>query len=191
MLPSLLPFTFIGLLLSMQIAADGTYRSRPDLSPPHLNTTVPCDGRCESGYLFVAPFVGYTNPENHGPKQAAPYILTDAGDLVWSGFTYFATWAGNFQTSRWKGQDVLSAFEGAHNGLHGHGHGHHTLLNQNYETIRELRAGSHALSDKHEFIIIDEVSALIQIHQPLQMNLEPYGGLDGQTWIVDARFQGM
>ncbi|KAM3504739.1 hypothetical protein MY11210_008241 [Beauveria gryllotalpidicola] len=87
------------------------------------------------------------------------------------------------------GQDVLFAFEGAHNGLHGHGHGHHTLLNQNYETIRELRAGKHALSDKHEFIIVNETSALIQIHHPLQMNLEPYGGLDGQTWIVDARFQ--
>lgn len=172
------------------VTGDGTYRSRPDLSPPRMNVTIPCDDRCEQGFLFVAPFVGYADPENHGPKQPAPYILTDTGDLVWSGFTYFSIWAGNFQAARWRGKDVLFAFEGAHNSLHGHGHGHHTFFDQNYQNIRELRAGNHMLSDKHEFIVVNETSALIQIYHPMQMDLRPYGGVDGQTWIVDARFQG-
>ena len=176
--------------LAAGIVADETFRSRPDLSPPHLNVTIECSGRCESGFIFIAPFVGYADLFDHGPLQSGAYILTDSGDLVWSGFTYFSIWAANFQAARWKGQDVLFAFEGAHNGLHGHGHGHHTILDQHYQTIRELRAGNHLLSDKHEFIILDEKTALFQIYHPMQINLTPYGGTDDQSWIVDARFQG-
>lgn len=191
MLSSLSGLATTVLVLCTAAIADSTYKSRPDLAPPHLNITIPCDGKCEKGFLFISPFTGYTDPTDHGPLQAAPYILTDTGDLVWSGFTYFSTWAGNFQAARWKGQDVLFSFEGAHNSLHGHGHGHHTFLDQNYQNIRELRAGSHMLSDKHEFIIVNETSALIQIYHPMQLDLDPYGGVEDQTWIVDARFQGM
>lgn len=90
-------------------------------------------------------------------------------------------WAGNFQAARWKGQPVLFSFEGAHNSLHGHGHGHHTFLDQNYQNIRELRAGNHMLSDKHEFIVLNETTALFQIYQPVQKNLRRYGGTDKQT----------
>ncbi|KAF5643979.1 hypothetical protein F25303_6154 [Fusarium sp. NRRL 25303] len=155
---------------SFPVAADGRYQSRPDLSPPTLNITMPCGGNCSESYLFVAPFTGYDDP---------------------SGFTYFSIWAGNFQAARWKGQPVLFSFEGAHNSLHGHGHGHHTFLDQNYQNIRELRSGNHMLSDKHEFIVLNETTALFQIYQPVQKNLRRYGGTDKQTWIVDARFQEM
>ena len=158
--------------------------------PPSPACSVPGPrGRCETGFIFVAPFVSDADLSDHAPLQSRAYIHTEYGDLVWSGFTYFSTWAGNFQAARWKGQDVLFAFEGAHNGLHGHGHGHHTILNQHYQTIRELRAGNHLLSDKHEFIILDEKTALFQIHHPMQSNLTPYGGSNDQSWIVDARFQ--
>lgn len=172
------------------VAADGSYRSRPDLSPPHLNITIPCEGRCEPGYLFIAPFTGFADPVDHGPLQQSPYIISDTGDLVWSGYTYFSTWAGNFQAARLHGEDILFAFEGAHNSLHGHGHGYHTFLNQRYQNIQELRAGNHMISDKHEFIIMNESTALFQIYHPLQRNLKRWGGTKGQTWIVDARFQG-
>jgi hypothetical protein len=180
----------LGLLLTPSLA-DGSYRTRPDLAPPHLNITIPCSSSCERGYLFVAPFTSYGDPDDRGSIQGAPYILTDTGDLVWSGFTYFSIWAGNFQAARWKGKDVLFSFEGSHNGLHGHGHGHHTFLNQHYDNIRELRAGNHMLSDKHEFIILNERTALIQIYHPVQVDLTDYGAVsNSQNWIVDARFQG-
>ena len=71
------------------------------------------------------------------------------------------------------------------------GHGHTTFLNQNYETILELRAGNHRLTDKHEFTIVNETTALIQIYHPVPWNLTAYGGSDEQQWIVDARFQGV
>ncbi|KAF5664706.1 hypothetical protein FHETE_6977 [Fusarium heterosporum] len=178
-------------VFTLLAAADTRYRSRPDLSPPTLNITIPCHDNCSDGYLFVAPFTGYEDPVNHGPLQGAPYILTSTGDLVWSGFTYFSIWAGNFQAAKWKGKPVLFSFEGAHNSLHGHGHGHHTFLDQDYQNIRELRAGNHMISDKHEFIVLNETTALFQIYHPLQKNLALYGGTAEQTWIVDARFQEM
>jgi hypothetical protein len=138
----------------------------------------------------VAPFSGYPEGTHHGPAQAAPYIFTDAGDLVWSGYTYFSIWATNFQKARYKGRNVLFCFEGSHNAAYGHGHGHTTILDQNYETIRELRAGNHRLTDKHEFHIVNEETALIQIYHPVPYNLTAYGGSEEQQWIVDAKFQG-
>ena len=93
-------------------SANWRYKSRPDLSPPTLNITIPATHEVEKGYLFVAPFAGFPEGTHHGPQQAAPYIFTDTGDLVWSGFTYFSIWATNFQAGRWKGQDILFSFEG-------------------------------------------------------------------------------
>jgi hypothetical protein len=172
------------------VSANWKYKSRPDLAPPTLNITIPATKDVEKGYLFMAPFAGYPEGTHHGPLQAAPYIFTDTGDLVWSGFTYFSIWATNFQTARYKGQNILFCFEGSHNAAYGHGHGHTTFLDQNYETIKELRAGNHRLTDKHEFIIINEETALIQIYHPVPRNLTAFGGSPEQQWIVDARFQG-
>ncbi|KAJ5818922.1 hypothetical protein N7474_004513 [Penicillium riverlandense] len=171
-------------------AADWQFKTRTDLAPPRLNITIPATTDVEKGYLFVAPFPGEVNtPGSHGPRQQGPYIFRDDGELVWSGYTYFSIWAANFQKARWRGQDVLFSFEGDHNPGYGHGHGHATLLNQRYETIRELRAGNHKLMDKHEFHVINEETALIQIYQPVPRDLSRWGGSAEQQWIVDAIIQ--
>jgi hypothetical protein len=70
------------------------------------------------------------------------------------------------------------------------GHGHITFLDQHYETIRELRAGNHKFSDKHEFHIINEKTALIQVYQPVPRDLTAYGASAEQQWIVNAIIQG-
>ncbi|KAL4909332.1 hypothetical protein BDW74DRAFT_146397 [Aspergillus multicolor] len=173
------------------VAADWQFKSRTDLAPPRLNITIPAAPDVEKGYLFVAPFAGYadTTGEQHGPRQAAPYIFRDDGELVWSGYGYYSIWATNFQKARWKGKDVLFCFEGDHNPGYGHGHGHTTILDQHYETIRELRAGNHKLTDKHEFHVINEETALIQIYQPVPADLTPWGASPEQQWIVDAIIQ--
>ncbi|KAI9935033.1 hypothetical protein ASPWEDRAFT_162051 [Aspergillus wentii DTO 134E9] len=170
-------------------SADWQFKSRTDLAPPRLNITIPATSEVEKGYLFVAPFPGLTTPGNHGPRQEGPYIVRDDGELVWSGYTYYSIWAANFQKARWNGKDVLFSFEGDHNPAYGHGHGHATFLDQNYETIRELRAGNHKLMDKHEFHIIDEKTALIQVYQPVPIDLSRWGGSPEQQWIVDAIIQ--
>jgi len=173
-------------------SADWQFRSRPDLAPPRLNITIPATKDVEKGYLFIAPFAGYpdTPTEQHGPRQAGPYIFRDNGDLVWSGYGIYSIWATNFQVGRWKGKDVLYSFEGDHNAGYGHGHGHITFLDQHYETIRELRAGNHKLVDKHEFTIVNEETGLIEVYQPVPKDLTAWGGSSEQQWIVNAIFQG-
>ncbi|KAJ5511410.1 hypothetical protein N7453_003513 [Penicillium expansum] len=149
--------------------ADWQFKSRTDLAPPRLNITIPATKDVEKGYLFIAPFPGqWAEPQFHGPRQEAPYIVRDDG---------------------WNGQDVLFSFEGDHNPAYGHGHGHATILNQRYETIRELRAGNHKLMDKHEFHVVDEKTALLQVYQPVPRDLSRWGGSAEQQWIVDAIFQ--
>jgi hypothetical protein len=174
------------------VTADWQYRSRPDLAPPRLNISIPATKDVENGYLFVAPFAGFpdTPTEQHGPRQAGPYIFRDDGDLIWSGYGIYSIWSTNFQAARWKGKDVLFSFEGDHNAGYGHGHGHITIMDQHYETIRELRAGNHKLVDKHEFHVINEETGLIQIYQPVPRDLSAWGGSAEQQWIVDAIIQG-
>ncbi|PLN86123.1 ASST-domain-containing protein [Aspergillus taichungensis] len=178
-------------LLPSLAAADWQFKSRSDLAPPRLNITIPATSDVEQGLLFVAPFAGFPDKpgEMHGPRQAAPYIFRDDGELVWSGYSYYSIWATNFQMARWKGKDVLFCFEGDHNPGYGHGHGHTTFLDQHYETIRELRAGNHKITDKHEFHVINEETALIQVYQPVPMDLTPWGASPEQQWIVDAIIQ--
>lgn len=171
------------------VLADWQYRSRPDLSPPQLNITIPAKGT-SPGYLFIAPFSGFPQVGNlFGPRQAAPYIFKDDGELVWSGFSYFSIWATNFQAGTVNGEDVLFSFEGSHNPGYGHGHGHITFLDKHYETTRELRAGNHKIIDKHEFHIVDGKTGLVQIYQPVPYDLTPYGATKKQQWIVNAIFQ--
>lgn len=176
-------------LLIGSVFGDSQFRSRPDLAPPRLNITIPANNT-SPGYLFIAPFSGFPDiGVSHGPRQSAPYIFTDEGELVWSGFSYFSIWATNFQTARVNDEDVLFSFEGSHNANYGHGHGHITLLNNRYETIRELRAGNHRICDKHEFHVVSEKTGLIQIYQPTVADLSPWASSSEQEWIVDAVFQ--
>lgn len=98
-------------------AADWQFRSRSDLAVPRLNITIPAAHGVEKGYLFIAPFAGLqdTAYEQHGPRQAGPYIFRDDGDLIWSAYGYYSIWSTNFQKVRYNGKDVLACFEGDHN----------------------------------------------------------------------------
>lgn len=115
--PGFLPAVAAISILCSTAAADWQYRSRPDLAPPRLNITIPAANNTEQGYLFLAPFAGFpdTSSEQHGPRQTGPYIFTDTGDLIWSGYGIYSIWSTNFQAGRWKGQDILFSFEGDHN----------------------------------------------------------------------------
>jgi hypothetical protein len=105
-------------------------------------------------------------------------------------FAYVSGWAGNFQTAKFKGEDILFAFEGSRNALHGHSHGHVKLLDKYYETTKEVRTGNHAFLDLHEFHIVDENTALVESYVPVPFDLREYGAGPKSQWIVDARFQG-
>ncbi|KAL2312162.1 Secreted protein [Schizosaccharomyces pombe] len=169
--------------------ADWQFHSRPDLSPPKLNVTISSSKDLSPGYLFIAPYSGYFDNKIRYPRQPGPYIFTDEGELVWSGFGYISIWAANFQAGKINGEDVLFSFEGSHNPNYGHGHGHVTVLNSNYETVKEIRAANHKVADKHEFHIIDEKTGLIEIYQPVPRDLKEFGANPEQRWIIDSIIQ--
>lgn len=173
------------------VHANWQYRSRPDLSPPSLNITIPATPEVDEGYLFVAPYRGFVQSEGlDGPEQPGAYIFRDDGDLVWSGLGMLAGWVGNFQATRWRGMDVLQAFQGTLDSFHGHGYGHPTLLNQHYESVREIRTKMPSIISIHEFRIVNEKNALVEVFQPVAMDLSRYGGQPNQQWIADGIFQG-
>lgn len=179
--------TLVGLSAVPLGSADWTYKSRPDLSPPRLNITVPASALVETGYLFVAPY----GDSREGTPQQGPYIFDTAGELLWSGFGYFAPVTANFQPARWRGHgDVLLAFEGAMNRYRGHGHGHHKIMDTHYQTIREVRSGGPYLSDMHEFHVVNERTALVGSYTPREMDLKLYGGDEDQTWVIEYILQG-
>lgn len=171
--------------------ADEQFKSRPDLSVPRLNITVPATSDVSDGYLFIAPYSGFTKGQGFdGPEQQAGYILRDDGDLVWSSLGYLSGWIGNMQVSLVNGRPHLSVFEGTLDSFHGHGFGHPTVLNERYERTHHLRGGNHKIISIHEFNIHESGTAMIEVYQPYQTDLTLYGGNDAQSWIVNSIFQG-
>ncbi|KAH8896889.1 hypothetical protein GQ53DRAFT_792100 [Thozetella sp. PMI_491] len=190
MLTFITPALGVLTLIAPTVRADWQFVSRPDLSPPLMNISIPAGEDVAKGYIFVTPYRGFIQSEGlDGPEQPGAYIFRDSGDLVWSSIGIMDGWVGNFQVTRWRGEEVLQAFQGTLDSFHGHGYGHPTLLNRHYESIREVRPANHRIISIHEFRVVDEKSALTEIYQPTAIDLSPYGGKPDQQWIADAIIQ--
>jgi hypothetical protein len=168
---------------------DWQYHSRPDLSPPRLNITVPADSsRVEKGYIIVAPYGGFGDGVR-GPEQPGAYIFRDDGELVWSGVGYLGGWVANFAVTEFKGRPVLRAFQGLLDPSHGRMYGYHVILDDHYQVVRSVRAGSHRLVSAHEFQIVDGKSVLVETPVARPVDLTPWGAVEGQAWVVSGGFQ--
>ncbi|CAG8978535.1 hypothetical protein HYALB_00012266 [Hymenoscyphus albidus] len=182
-------FTAI-LVLARSCLADAQYKSRPDLSPPRLNITIPATSEVESGFIFTSPYGSSLLPTGKsGPEQPGAYIFTDTGDLVWSSLGYISGFVANFQAGQYEGQDVIYAFQGMIDLLHGHGFGRPVILSQKYELINYVTGGNHKVLDLHEFTIVDGKTALVEIYQQTVADLSAFGANETQNWIVDGVIQ--
>ncbi|PYI12862.1 secreted protein [Aspergillus violaceofuscus CBS 115571] len=179
--------TLVSQLASLA-TADWQYRSRPDLSPPKLNITVPAAASTAPGYIFTAPYLGF-DPGSTGPEQPGAYIFTNDGDLVWSATGYLAGWVADFGPTVVDGRLVLRAFQGGLDAPHGRMYGDHVLLDDHYEAIKTVRAGSHRLVSCHEFQVLEGETVLIETPVSIPTDLSPYGGDENQTWVVTNGFQ--
>lgn len=171
--------------------ADWQYLSRPDLSPPKLNITVPAHSSVEPGYLFIAQYPGFEEG-SAGPEQPGAYIFRDDGDLVWSSLGYLAGWIADFSPTTVHGKQVLRAFQGQLDGRHGRMYGDHSILDDHYNTVKIVRTASHRLVSCHEFQVVDDgKSVLIETPVSVPMDLSSLGGDEEQRWIVSNGFQGI
>lgn len=70
-------------------------------------------------------------------------------------------------------------------------YGNQAVLDQNYETLKIVRAAGHRLVSVHEFEVVDGGrSVLVETPVPVPFDLRGFGGEDGQEWILSSGFQG-
>jgi hypothetical protein len=138
------------------------------------------------GYVFVSP---KKEPGASGPSEDAPLIVDNGGEPIW-----FHPLQGddekdafNFEVQTYKGEAVLTWWEGLHTGF---GQGEYVLMDHSYREIKRVRAGNGYEGDHHEFLITPQDTALITIYSKVPWDLSSVGGpadsavLDGivQRW---------
>ena len=151
-----------------------TFRSRPDLRPPAIKINVNSPDT-SPGYIFVSPKKG---PGEEGPSEDAPMIVDNSGEPVWFHPLQGADEdAFNFKVQTYKGEKVLTWWEGLHTG---YGQGEYVIWDHSYREITRFRAGNGHEGDHHEFLITPEDTALITIYNKVQRDLSIVGGpVDG------------
>jgi hypothetical protein len=162
-----------------------SFRSRPDLRPPVITVrTLARD--TAPGYVFVAPKNG---PDEKGPGQDGCVILDNQGQPVWLRLLQDeAPDVMNFKMQTYKGEAVLTWWEGHHTG---YGQGEYVIMDHAYREIGRFGAGNGYEGDHHEFLITPEDTALITIYHEVPMDLSPVGGpkdgtvLDGIAQDID------
>jgi Arylsulfotransferase (ASST) len=145
--------------------------SRPDLVPPAVTVNAPAGGTAP-GYIFLAPFPLATEA---GAGQSGPMIIDERGGLVW-----FRPVVGrsvmNFRVQRYRGQDVLTWYEG-HVSKQGSGYGgDYMIADQSYRELTRVRAGNGLQGDLHEFLITSRDTALIAIFSQIPGDATAIGG---------------
>jgi hypothetical protein len=146
-----------------------TFRSRPDLSPPAIEIHERARGSAP-GYIFIAA--------KKGAGQDGPMIVDDLGRPVWFSKDRYAT---DFKVQRYRGEPVLSWWQGKI--VAGHGEGEYVIFDDSYREITRVQAGNGYRGDLHEFSITPQDTALLTSYLATQTDLSPIGGpKDGMVW---------
>ncbi len=152
------------------------FRSRPDLRPPAIEVNTNLPGTAP-GYIFVSPKKG---PGEEAPTQDAPLIVDASGEPVWfHPLQDEEADAFNFEVQTYKGETVLTWWEGQHTG---YGQGEYVICDHSYREIKRVKAGNGYEGDHHEFLITPEDTALITIYSKVSRDLSGVGGpVDGEV----------
>ena len=148
------------------------FRTRPDLAPANLVITKRTD-QASGDDIFVAP--------KAGPGQNGPQIRDARGRLIWTRPVGGRLSPYDFRAQRYRGQPVLTWWQG---GVYtGKGRGHGVILDRSYRVIGRVYAGNGYSMDQHEFEITPRNTAYITIFQPVRYNLRPaHGPRHGLAW---------
>jgi hypothetical protein len=119
----------------------------------------------EAGYVFAAPFTG--------PGQYGPLILDNRGEPVWFHPNAKPT-AMDFRMQRYRGENVLTWWEGKVGAGYGGGRG--VVLDHSYRPIAVVKAGNGHDSDLHEFLITSRNTAIVAIYADRDTDTTAVGG---------------
>jgi hypothetical protein len=149
----------------------------PTAPPP---VTVLTHGNAGKGDFFVSPFGDQTTYAN------GPEILDQNGNVVWFKSVPAGQEASDFRTQTYKGQPVLTWWQGT--GLGGLAQGTDYIYNDHYQQIATVQAGNGLSADGHEFLITPQNTALILAYTTATANLTSIGGPADQT-VIDGVVQ--
>jgi len=141
--------------------------------PPPV--TVLTHGNSGEGDFFVTP-AGGTDKYANGPE-----ILDPDGNVVWFHPVPAGQTAADFRTQTYKGQPVLTWWQGT--GLGGLAKGTDYIYNDQYQQIAAVNAGNGLSADGHEFLITPQNTALILAYTTGTADLTSIGGPPNQTVI--------
>lgn len=160
------------------------FRSRPDLRPPIVTQTAApgAAAAVSEGYSFLAPHAG-------GGSQAGLMILDSSGDVVWFHPLARGHWATSFAVQQYRGEPVLTWWEGTLVNPPGYGYGEGVIMDSSYRVVARVRAGRGRAADLHEFVLTPEGTALITCYPPMvQRDLSAVGG-GGRGPVLESVMQ--
>jgi hypothetical protein len=145
------------------------FRSRPDLLPAAVEVDIDKAGQ-SSGLVLM---------DSHtGPGDQGPMILDGQGNLVWfrpvSKGPRAPKRAMNLRAQLWKGEPVLTWWEG--DVVAAHGEGEYVLASPSYEELTRVRAANGYSGDLHEFLLTPNGTALFTCYGLGHGDLSAYGG---------------
>jgi hypothetical protein len=142
--------------------------TRPDLHPASVTVTVDTPAATPGLY-----FVTQGSPRYGG---TGPLILDRIGRPVWLGTVPEGANATTFEVQQYRGQRVLTWWEGRIDKDVGMGIGEGVILDQSYRELARVAAGNDRPMDLHDFVITPRDTALLLIYQPRRADLSEYGG---------------
>ena len=176
---------------SGQIWPYQVFKSAP-FNPPQMQITT--NGKpLAPGLLFITP-TDFT-PIN-ATQDAAPLILSDAGQLVWNGPTGNST---NLRVASYHGKSILTFWTGFSSaGANvGHGYGNVTFLNSSYNEILTVcpkvglvtpdNTSFPCEADLHESHVTDRNTLLVTAYNVTTADLTSVGGSE-HGWVYDCLF---
>jgi hypothetical protein len=143
-------------------------------APPPLTFLTP-HGPQGHGDIFITP-TGDSSTYANGPE-----ILNRDGNVVWFHAIPQGLTAADFRTQNYRGQPVLTFWQGT--GFGGLSTGTDYIYNDNYQQIASVNAGNGLSADGHEFLITPWNTALILSYTTATANLTSIGGPADQTVI--------
>jgi hypothetical protein len=164
--------------------ADRAHAQDPSASAPPKIDVLTSSGPHARGLIFVAP---KTTSEVENPK-VGPLIIDDQGRPIWFRAVPAGESATDFRVQHYRGEPVLTWWQGTTSAGPGRGQGVDYILDRNYQTVATVKAGNGLDADLHEFRITPEGTALITIYHDVPYDLSPVGG-SASGLVVDGIVQ--
>ena len=152
-----------------------SFRSRPDLTPAAVKILHRYGSGGGSGDIFLTP--------QYGPVQNGPEIVDPNGQLVWFDPLPHCDMASEFQVQRYRGQPVLTWWQGYSSS--GMGFGQDMIYSTSYQPVATVKAGNGLQADLHEFQLTPQGTALITAFYPVYWRYCNCTVFDGVVQEID------